>query len=162
MRATVRGNIQYTPAQLVYSKDIRICATTQKSCYTNQQYTRKQQMDSISSRHLHPTIMLHQGPYNVESYNEANGTLHIRHKNVPGTRIFMLNQSTFAMRPFFGEASRCCYCRAQYAGGGCLFFLVDPWMVLVTRVAVLHLVNRINSISTVLYLVNNLHQTSIS
>lgn len=120
MRATVHGVTQCTPSQLVYSRDMILRTKMQANVElvrsrreaaihaNNTRENRKRIAYTykpgdrilILSRALDPKLQLHQGPYKVESYNKATGTLHIKRNNY----IEPINIRN--VRPFFGESRR--------------------------------------------------------
>jgi len=120
IRATVHGVTKYTPAQLVYSRDMILRTKMQANVELVRQrreaaiqanntrenkrriaYNYKEgDRVLILAKSLDPKLQLHQGPYKVVSYNKATGTLHIQRKNY----VEPINIRN--VRPFFGKSKR--------------------------------------------------------
>ncbi|KAG7357555.1 reverse transcriptase RNA-dependent DNA polymerase [Nitzschia inconspicua] len=120
IRATVHGTTKYSPAQLVYQKDLilrtRVEAETelvrqrrQAAIIKNNQRENKRRIPYkykigdyvlILSRHLDPKMQLHQGPYQVLAYDSNSGTLHIQRRNY----VEPINIRN--VRPYFGKTSK--------------------------------------------------------
>jgi len=116
IRATVHGVTQYSPAQLVFSKDMivrtRMVADVelvrqrrQAAIAVNNARENKRRIAYdykegdkvlVLSGGLDPKLKLHEGPFRVVSFNKSNGTLHIRRKNY----IEPINMRQ--VRPYFG------------------------------------------------------------
>jgi transposase InsO family protein len=116
IRATVHGTTQYTPAQLVFSKDM-ILRTTMEA---NMELVRQRRLTAIQRNNtrenkrriaydykpgdkvlilaggMDPKLKLHQGPYAVLSYNKSNGILHISRNN------YVEPINVRLVRPYFG------------------------------------------------------------
>ncbi len=116
IRATVHGVTRYSPAQLVYSKDMIL----QTNMIADVELVRQRRQAAIAinnarenkrriahkyqagdkvliiSGGLDPKLKLHEGPYTVVSYNKSNGTLHIRRKN------YIKPINIRQVRPYFG------------------------------------------------------------
>jgi len=119
IRATVHGTTRYTPAQLVFSKDMilrthiqadmeLVRLRRQRAAETNNKRENKRRIKYnykpgdkvlILSNKLDPKLKLNQGPFKVIHYNEANGTLQIRR----GNYIEPINIRL--VRPYFGRHS---------------------------------------------------------
>ena len=116
LRATVHGVTKYTPAQLVYNKDMilrtkmeakvelvrqrREAAIQVNNARENKRRIahdyKKGDRILILSQALDPKMKLHDGPYPVINYDKATGTLHIQRKNY----VEPINIRN--VRPFFG------------------------------------------------------------
>ena len=101
IRATVHGVTQFTPSQLVFSKDMiprthieanvelvrqrREAAIQQSNVRENKRCIAYKYKPGdkvlILSGGQDPKLQLHQGPYRVRSYDQSTGTLHIQRKN---------------------------------------------------------------------------------
>jgi transposase InsO family protein len=116
IRATVHGTTKYTPAQLVFNKDL-ILRTNMEA---NVELVRQRRMEAIQknnqkenrrriaynykvgdkvlilSNFMDPKLQLHRGPYRVLSFNKSNGTLHIKRNNY----VEAINIRN--VRPYFG------------------------------------------------------------
>ena len=117
IRATVHGVTQFTPAQMVYSKDMilrthmeanvelvrqrREAAIRVNNARENRRriaYNYKAgDRILIVSGSLDPKLQLHQGPYKVMSYDKASGTLHIQRNH------YVEPINVRRVRPFFGK-----------------------------------------------------------
>ena len=117
IRATVHGVTKFAPSQLVFSKDMilrtnmtasvelarqrREAAIQVNNAKENRRriaYTYKAgDKVLVLAKSLDPKLQLHQGPYRVESYNKATGTLHIKRKNY----VEPINIRN--VRPYFGR-----------------------------------------------------------
>jgi hypothetical protein len=116
IRATVHGTTRFTPAQMVFSKDMilrthmeanvelvrkrREAAIVRNNARENKRriaydYKPGDQVLVLTGR-LDPKLALHSGPYRVLSYNKSNGILHIARKNY----IEPINIRN--VRPYFG------------------------------------------------------------
>jgi transposase InsO family protein len=118
IRATVHGTTQFTPAQLVFHKDMilrtqmevdmeMIRNRRQEAIIHNNKRENKRRIKFdykagdrilILSGGLDPKLKLHEGPYKVLSYNKSNGILHIQRKG------YVEPISIRRVRPFFGKA----------------------------------------------------------
>lgn len=118
MRATVHGVTQYTPAQLVFSRDMilrtkmiadielvrqrREAAIQANNARENKRRIKYDYQAGdkilILANPLDPKLKLHQGPYPVVNYDKATGTLHIQRKNY----VEPINIRN--VRPYFGHA----------------------------------------------------------
>lgn len=117
LRATVHGVTQYSPAQLVYSRDmilrtkmeanielarkrreaaIQINNTRENKRRIAYQYKPGDKVLIIAGS-MDPKLQLHQGPYNVITYDKTSGTLHIQRKNY----VEPINIRN--VRPYFGK-----------------------------------------------------------
>ena len=118
LRATVHGVTQFTPSQLVFSKDMIL----RTNMTANVELVRQRREAAIqvnnarenrrSIKHTYnigdkililaqsmdPKLKLHQGPYRVEGFDKATGTLHIKRKNY----VEPINIRT--VRPYWGDA----------------------------------------------------------
>ena len=101
IRATVHGVTRYTPAQLVYSKDMilrtKVTANVelvrqrrQAAIQKNNERENRRRLTYdykkgdkvlILSKSMDPKLQLHQGPFKVMSYDGSSGTLHIQRKH---------------------------------------------------------------------------------
>ena len=116
LRATVHGVTRFAPSQLVFSKDM-ILRTNMKANVELVRQRREAAIQENNTREnrrriaykykagdkvlvlaqsLDPKLQLHQGPYRVEHYNKATGTLHIKRKNY----VEPINIRN--VRPYFG------------------------------------------------------------
>lgn len=116
MRATVHGVTQYSPAQLVYQKDMilrtnmiadvelvrqrRQAAIAVSNARENKRripYNYKPgDYVLILSGGLDPKLKLHEGPFRVVSFNKSSGTLHIQRRN------YIEPINIRLVRPYFG------------------------------------------------------------
>ena len=116
LRATVHGTTKYTPAQLVFNKDLilrtnmeadvelvrqrRLAAIKQNNTRENRRQIaydyKKGDKVLILTNYMDPKLKLHEGPYKVLSYNKSNGTLHIKRNNY----VEPINIRN--VRPYFG------------------------------------------------------------
>ena len=118
IRATVHGTTRYTPAQMVFSKDMilrtHMEANTElvrqrreAAIYKSNQRENKRRIaydykpgDKVLilvGGYLDPKLELHHGPYKVIGFNKSNGTLTIRRKNY--TEPINIRN----VRPYFGK-----------------------------------------------------------
>jgi hypothetical protein len=117
IRATVHGTTRYSPAQLVYQKDMilrtnveaeteAIRQRREAAILKNNQRENKRRIAYrfkagdkvlILSRRLDPKMQLHRGPYTVIDYDPSLGTLHIQ-RNKYTESINIRN-----VRPYFGK-----------------------------------------------------------
>ncbi len=117
IRATVHGVTKFTPAQLVYSKDMILRTTIEAkvelvrqrreaALRVNNARENKRRIHHeyqpgdkilILANPLDPKLTLHRGPYTVRSYNKATGTLHIQRRNY----VEPINIRN--VRPFYGR-----------------------------------------------------------
>ena len=117
IRATVHGVNQYSPAQLVYSKDMILRTTIeanveavrqrrQRAAEANNAKENKRRVAYkykagdkvlILATGMDPKLQLHEGPYKVLSYDKTSGTLHIQRKNY----VEPINVRN--VRPYFGK-----------------------------------------------------------
>ena len=117
LRATVHGVTKYTPAQLVYNKDMILRTNMEaKVELVRQRREAAVQVNNarenkrriaydykggdqvlILSQALDPKLQLHRGPYRVVNYDRATGTLHIQRKNY----VEPINVRN--VRPYFGR-----------------------------------------------------------
>lgn len=101
VRATVHGTTMYTPAQLIFGRDMilragmeadlelvrqrRIAAATKNNEKENKRRIAYNYQPGdkvlILTTGLDPKLKLHEGPFPVVRFNKANGILHIRRKN---------------------------------------------------------------------------------
>lgn len=117
LRSTVHGTTRHTPGQLVYGKDM-ILRTTMTA---NLELVRQRREAAIQvnnarenrrriaydykvgdkvlvlAQSLDPKLKLHEGPYRVEGFNKATGTLHIQRRNY----VEPINIRN--VRPYFGR-----------------------------------------------------------
>jgi transposase InsO family protein len=120
IRATVHGTTKYSPAQLIYKKDLilrtRVEAETelvrqrrQAAIAKNNQRENKRRIPYkykvgdyilVLSRRLDPKMQLHQGPYKVLAFEPSSGTLHIQRRNY----VEPINIRN--VRPYFGKTQR--------------------------------------------------------
>ena len=116
IRATVHGVTKFTPAQLVFNKDLILRTNMEANvelvrqrrasaiAVNNQRENRRRiaydykEGDKvlILSGGLDPKLQMHQGPYKVLAVNKSNGTLHIRRKGY----VEPINVRN--VRPYFG------------------------------------------------------------
>ena len=118
MRATVHGVTKFTPAQLVFNKDLLLRTNME----ANVELVRQRRANAIAvnterenrrriaydykegdkvlilSGGLDPKLKLHSGPYKVLSVNKSTGTLHIRRNNY----VEPINIRN--VRPYFGAS----------------------------------------------------------
>ena len=116
IRATVHGTTKFTPAQLVFNKDL-ILRTNME---VNVELVRQRRATAIAANNqrenrrriacdykegdkvlilsggLDPKLQLHQGPYKVLAVNKSNGILHIKRKGY----VEPINIRN--VRPYFG------------------------------------------------------------
>lgn len=118
MRATVHGTTRFTPAQLVFSKDMILRTHMEANMElvrqrreaaifkANQRENKRRIAYSykpgdkiliLSGGYLEPKLKLHEGPYKVLGFNKSNGTLTIRRRNY----IEPINIRN--VRPYFGK-----------------------------------------------------------
>ena len=115
IRSTIHGTTQYTPGQLIFSKDMilrthmeadmdMVRLRRQKAAIVNNERENRRRYKHkykpgdkvlIMTQRLDPKLKLNDGPYTVESYNQVNGTLQIRR----GNYIEPINVRL--VRPFF-------------------------------------------------------------
>jgi transposase InsO family protein len=118
LRATVHGVTQYTPAQLVFSKDMilrtnveanmelvrlrREAAVRQNNLRENKRRIKHTYHVGdkvlILSGGLDPKLQLHSGPYKVVGVNQSTGTLSIQRRNY----VEPINIRN--VRPYFGDS----------------------------------------------------------
>ena len=116
IRATVHGTTKFTPAQLVFNRDLilrtnmeanvelvrqrranAIAANNQRENRRRIAYDYKEgDKILILSSGLDPKLKLHEGPYKVLGVNKSTGTLHIRRKGY--TEPINIRN----VRPYFG------------------------------------------------------------
>ena len=116
IRATVHGTNRFTPAQVVFSKDMVLRTTMEASIELIRQRRKAAAIQNnlrenrrriaynykegdkvlVLSGGLDPKLQLHEGPYRVLAYNKSNGTLHIQRKNYVEPINIRL------VRPYFG------------------------------------------------------------
>ena len=117
VRCTVHGTTQYTPGQLVFSKDMilrthmeadmdMVRLRRKKAAIVNNERENRRRYKHtykpgdkvlILTQRLDPKLKLHEGPYTVAAYNKLNGTLQIRR----GNYIEPINIRL--VRPYFKE-----------------------------------------------------------
>ena len=117
IRATVHGTTKYSPSQLVYAKDMilrtnveanveHIRQKRESAIYKNNVRENKRRIKYnyqvgdkilVLANRLDPKLKLHQGPYEVLSYNKDSGTLHIQRRNY----VEPINIRN--VRPYFGR-----------------------------------------------------------
>ena len=117
IRATVHGVTKYSPAQLVFSKDMilrtnmvadvelvrqrRQAAIAVNNARENKRRIAHQYKPGdkvlILSGGLDPKLKLNEGPFRVLSYNKSSGTLHIRRRN------YIEPINIRQVRPYFGH-----------------------------------------------------------
>jgi hypothetical protein len=120
IRAIVHGTTKYSPARLVYQKDLilrtRVEAETElvkrrreTAIFKNNRRENKRRIPYkykagdyilILPRHLDPKMQLHQGPYKVLQYAPSSSTLQIQRRNY----IEPINIRN--VRPYFGKVSK--------------------------------------------------------
>ena len=118
IRSTVHGTTQFTPGQLVFSKDMILRTTVEANnelirqrreaaILKNNERENKRRVPYqyrsgdrvlILSGKLDPKLQLHEGPYKVLSYDKSTGTLHIRRKN------YVESINIRNVRPYFGAS----------------------------------------------------------
>jgi len=120
IRSTVHGTTQYTPGQLVFSKDM-ILRTHMEADIRLIQLRRQQMAKTNNTRRenkrrikhsyepgdkvlilpspLEAKLTLNQGPFAVVNYDKATGTLQIRRKN------YIESINIRRVRPYFGHQS---------------------------------------------------------
>ncbi len=116
MQATVHGVTKFAPSQLVFSKDmilrtnlnagVELVRQRQEAAMhvNNERENRRRIAHTykvgdkvlVLAQSMDPKMQLHQGPYRVESYDKASGTLHIKRRNY----VEPINIRN--VRPYFG------------------------------------------------------------
>jgi hypothetical protein len=101
IRNTIHGTTQYTPGQLVFSKDMilrthmeadmdMVRLRRQQAAIVNNERENKRRYKHkykpgdkvlIMTQRLDPKLKLNDGPYTIEAYNQVNGTLQIHQGN---------------------------------------------------------------------------------
>ena len=117
IRGTVHGTTQYTPAQLVFGKDLILSTKMQ----ANMELVRQRRQHAIEKNNqrenrrrikhtyqagdrvlllpnaLDPKMQLNSGPFKVLSYDKSSGTVRIQRKN------YVEPLNIRRVRPYFGH-----------------------------------------------------------